>query len=110
MSEVKKRTSDEIFNDIIHFMNTTYMDDKFSNIEVPTKVKELIDEYCGIHKLPISPYDFIGVLIRSRTILARKYRNLVTWLQYEAGLTPEQVKKLNEFIDAQRDQVNTQAG
>lgn len=109
MSE-EKRTSTEIFDDIIQYMNTIYMDDDFSTIEVPTKVKKLIDEYCGIHQLPISPYDFIGVLIRSRTILARKYRNLVTWLRHDAGLTPEQKIKLDEYIDTQSSQVSTQAG
>ena len=93
----EKRTNQQILDDMIQYVDKVYTEEEQIQIDLPKHFKELMDEYCANQAHPITPYDFICVMMRSRNILANKYRSLLTWLQYDAHLTPEQNTALAAF-------------
>lgn len=97
MADVK-RNNEEILEEMLQWVNDTYMEDDQATIEVPAHFKALMDEYNQNQLKPLTPYDFICVLLRTRRILALKFRRLLTWLEYDAKLTPEQMNAFKEFL------------
>lgn len=94
----EKRSNEVILDEMLQWVNDVYMDDDQATIEIPVHFKELMDEYNQNQLHPLTPYDFICVLLRTRRILALKFRHLLTWLEYDAKLTPEQMTAFKEFL------------